>query len=97
MPLERLSLLSLRSNGPGQEKPYYLVSKIICKFLYLFFPRDIHNASCIVVKAVAQVYKKRSSGCAVFGEVRGDYETAMLRTRYRAPNERSREIGFRWS
>jgi hypothetical protein len=39
------------------ELVYPVASQLICKFLYLFFPRDIDDSVRIVVKAVAQESK----------------------------------------
>ena len=48
-----------------------IASQLICKFLYLFFPRDIQNTFCIVVKAVAQGCKKPGIESGGFGHSRG--------------------------
>ena len=68
--------------------------EFICKFLYLSFPRDIHNSFCIVVKAVAQkIYEPYLEFGALY-RGSGHFESGWSRTRQSAPAERIREIGL---
>jgi len=53
MPGESLSLPSARIYF-GRQLVFPAASDLICKFPYLFFPRDIHDSFRIVVKAFAQ-------------------------------------------
>jgi len=56
MPLERLSLPSFHKGSRSGKKKQLIRSaafQFICKFLYLVFPRDIHDSFGIVVETVA--------------------------------------------
>ena len=69
-----------------------VILQFICKFPYLFFPRYIHHAFGIVVKAFArQIHKPRFEFCP-FRHGPGDCENLLLRTRQSAPAERIRTI-----
>jgi len=93
MPVQRLSLpfpaVTVHDEAGQSTLPLIapIASQPICKLLYLFYPRDIHNTFCIVVKAVEVGCKKPRLEFGVFGRVREKDECVRSRSRQSAPNE----------
>jgi hypothetical protein len=89
--LQRGLLSLLRS---GQLKILPVVLQPICKFLYLFFPRDIQDSLRIVVQAFPQeIGQSRLDFCPLQNRFGNDDDGRRLRTRQSAPDVRSLEIG----
>jgi hypothetical protein len=70
--------------------------QFICKFLYLAFPRDIHDSVGIVGKALVQKNKEPGFDSRLFDDLRRNNECILARATYSAPSERIREIWLNW-
>src|ERR1700730_11002536 len=80
--------------APRGQSALVCSSQLTCKFPYLFFPRDIHNAFGIVEKAFAQQIRQPGFELCPLRDGFGNLESLMgwLRTRHSAPDARRRTI-----
>lgn len=73
------------------------VFQFICKILYLFFPRDVHDSFGIVEKAFAQSIQEADFEFCPFGKRLGNKKFLRLGTCHSPPADRRREIKLRVS